>query len=575
MACIASRDELHIRLRLSTYPSFAIHKFTRVNILAYVTRRLRTAWELMSAQPGCTTASFDQALIDLIVQKADGVFLWVNLVVTQLIASIEEEAESKELRRQLSDLPKDLGDLYARIVAKIPDNAVHDAINFLGLYDHNIDPRGTSAIPLHVCTLWEFCAADQDPLTAVSCKANFEEGFHQDIQSRRDQCLRMKRRIQRCCKGLIHVEDSDDIHTAEVGLLHRTVEEFITKDVKFDDLVARADQQLVRDPNTSLIAMALRLLKGDSDYTPKWTSWLSPEDDEYTSETESREKLISIEEHADIVCCFFFFAAEAAQKSSGFSCRPYIDELDRVLSHLCPNWAANYYRTLEEESHSDWNTDVLSLAVVHNLDLYLKEEPKINGRDLFHRSQRPLLCYAFDLFSFVYKHGTGMIDFLLSNGAGPNEQFYSFLFFTDEQLQLTTPWILAVRNAFHHDFLFDESFMLFLPCIQRLLKYGADPTQRVSRAILEVGLALDEIPKTLLYTTTFHFILSHLPKIEARKQLEIIELLLDHCKDFDAADSDGTTISAWADMMGKRLGRLVRKGIAERMTRKQVHALWK
>ncbi len=245
MACIASRDELHIRLRLSTYPSFAIHKFTRVNILAYVTRRLRTAWELMSAQPGCTTASFDQALIDLIVQKADGVFLWVNLVVTQLIASIEEEAEAKELRRQLSDLPKDLGDLYARIVAKIPDNAVHDAINFLGLYDHNIDPRGTSAIPLHVRTLWEFNAAAQDPSTAVSCKANFEDCFHQDIQSRQEQCLRMKRRIQHCCKGLIHVEDSDDIHTAEIGLLHRTVKEFIIKDIKFDDLVARADQQLL------------------------------------------------------------------------------------------------------------------------------------------------------------------------------------------------------------------------------------------------------------------------------------------------------------------------------------------
>ena len=463
-ACIASRDELHIRLRLSTYPSLAIHQFTRVSISAYVTRRLRDTWELMSAQPGCTTARFDQDLIDLIVQKAEGVFLWVNLVVTQLSASIEEEAEAKELRRQLRDLPKDLGDLYARIIAKIPDNDVHDAINFLGLYDHNIDLERLSAIPLHVRTLWEFCVADQDSSTAVSCKANFEEVLHQDIQSRRDQCLRMKRRIQRCCKSLIHVEDSDDIHKAKVGLLHRTVMEFIIKDNRFDDLVARADQQLVRDPNISLMAMALRLLKGDSDYRPKWTSWLSPEDNDETSVTESEEKHFSTDDRADIVC-FFFSAAEVAQKSDGFSCKPYIDELDRVLSHLRKNWAANYYRTLEEESHTDWNTDVLSLAVVHHIDLYLEEELKINGRSLLHRSQRPLLCYACDHFGFDFSRGTEMVDLLLRNGAGPNEQFYTFPCFTYERRHLTRPWILAVRTAFYDNCGSGQTFRLYAPWI--------------------------------------------------------------------------------------------------------------
>ncbi len=380
----------------------------------------------------------------------------------------------------------------------------------------------------------------------------------------------MKRRIQRCCKGLIHVEDSDDIHTAEVGLLHRTVEEFITKDDRFDGLVARADPQLVRDPNTSLMAMALRLLKGDSDYTPEWTSWLSPEDNDYTSETEAEEKRVSTDDDSDIVD-FFFLAAEAAQKSNGFSCKPYIDELDRVLSHLCPNWAGNYYRTLETESHTDWNTDVLSLAVVHHIYLYLEEELKINGRGLFHRSQRPLLCYACDFFAFDFERGTETIDFLLSNGAGPNEQFYSFSIY--EQLELTTPWILAVRRAFYDNCASYESFELFSPWIQRLLNYGADTTQRVSRAILEIGFALGRIPTTLQYTTTFHFILSHLPPIDGRKQQKIIELLLDHCKKFDATDSEGTTIPAWAEKMDKRVGKLVKEGIAKRIARKQVHAL--
>ena len=335
----------------------------------------------MAAQPDHTTARFDQHLIDDVVHKAEGVFLWVDLVVTQLVLSIEEEAEAQKLREQFYDLPKDLRGLYARTVAKIPQNHIHDAINFLRMYDHDIDLLRCHRIRPDVRTLWEFCAATQDPLTAMSCKAYFEKGFHEEIiESPRDQCIRMERRLQRSCKGLIHVEDTKDLQTAEVSLLHRTVKEFVIKDVIFSRILARANQQLIRDSSASLMAMSLRRLKADSDYKPNWIGRVNPETIESVSLSGLKEKDYYIDRSSDgDIVHFFFHAAEAASRSTGSSCQPYIDELDRVLSLLHRCWASMYYRSLDGDTCANWNTNVLTIVTAHGKDLYVEEVFKTNG----------------------------------------------------------------------------------------------------------------------------------------------------------------------------------------------------
>lgn len=222
-AYIASRDELDIRLRLPVYPSLAIHNFTKANISPYVNRKSKAAWQERIVQRRNTTTRFNQALIDQVVQKAEKVFLWVNLAVTQLIVGIEEEVEVEELCRHLSDLPKGLREFYVKIIARIPSDSLHDAVNFLRIFDHSIDPDKVEVVRPQVRTVWELCATAQHPSIATPYKAYFEKALHEgNIGSPRDQCERMKRRIQRICKGLIHVEDARDLHLhmAEVKLLH-------------------------------------------------------------------------------------------------------------------------------------------------------------------------------------------------------------------------------------------------------------------------------------------------------------------------------------------------------------------
>ena len=596
-ACIASRDETEIKLRLSRYPSLPVHNFTKANISAYVTRRLGNAWEMMSRQPDHTTAKFDQGLIDALVKKAEGVFLWVDLVVTQLTLGIEEERTVEVLWMQLNEMPDGLRALYSRIVDKIPPRLLHDTANFLRLYDHDTNPDRTCRTQIlepHLFTLWEFCAATEDPSTAISCKAHFEDGFAEESTHRRqDLCATMKRRIQRSCRGLIFVEDTNNLPKAGVTLLHRTVKQFLIRDDNFRQLLKTADQQLIKDPEFLLMGMSLRLLKVDLAYEPKWINWVSPENCETNSDIERMEVDEEDEEDEDEVweeedeededdyeksfrsdesfrseiVYFFLFAAAAAARNTGFSYRPYIDELDRVLSSLRPDWAGLYYRSYEENTRTDWNTDLHCLAVAHELGVYLEEEFKRERARIVDSNRRPLLCYLFDL-SIMWVPSPEFLQTLIKYGADPNEQF-----------QEITPWTWAVKRDFEICEKYGAPDITCVEMFAILLEHGANPICRVYRRSMRDNTVF---PQTLVCTTTFHIILSAFLDRDPGGQVDMIELLLLYCEDFDAADSDGITISACADLQDgrplrcgytreERLGEMVRDEITAMRQRQRIH----
>lgn len=128
------------------------------------------------------------------------------------------------------------------------------------------------------------------------------------------------------------------------------------------------------------MAMSLRLLKADSDYMPNWIGRVSPETTESISLSELKENDYYIYQSSDgDIVHFFFHAAAAASRSTGSSCEPYIDELDRVLSLLHRNWASTYYRSLQKDSCANWNSNVLTLVYPRGEYLYVEEISKTNG----------------------------------------------------------------------------------------------------------------------------------------------------------------------------------------------------
>ena len=553
--CIASRAEVDIRLRLSNYPSLAIHHFTEPDISAYVAKRLKAAWELMASQPDDTTATSDQGLIDNVVRKAEGVFLWVNLVVTPLVMAIEAEAEISDLHREVNRLPEGLELLYQRIVAKIPQNRLHDAINFLQIVAIT-NTHDDLAPEYGADTLWKICNAMKDPSTAISEKAYFEEGFRgNDVPSKKGQCAAMRRRIQTSCRGLLHCDDASNLCEAKITFLHRTCVEYILNTEVFSQMMSKANRNLLKEPEVSLMAMALRLLKTDPQEKPDFLM------------NNLRQESLKRNDTRGVVLTFFA-RVRCAESATGSAQAPYVDELDRVCSLLWQEWASLFHMDLDDKLQLDWHTDVLCLAVLYGLTLYVSQAIQKENQTLFQRAGRPLLFYVFD-----HRYGDSwrpkMVQLLLEKGADPNETF-----------RQDTPWtsaLLSVADNICLDAWYCE-------CLLLMLKYGANPCQRVLR---DDSFWWKDRESLEHYTTAFHIALTGiewLPKIE---KMACIRSLLDHCENYDVVDSDGVGIAEWADTaqwflydslggtpreFDPRTGDFIRAEIAARTPRKRHHS---
>ena len=54
-------------------------------------------WDLMARQPDGTAAVYDGRLVDDVVKKADGIFVWVRIIVSQLALAIEIVTKGKSI----------------------------------------------------------------------------------------------------------------------------------------------------------------------------------------------------------------------------------------------------------------------------------------------------------------------------------------------------------------------------------------------------------------------------------------------------------------------------------------------
>ncbi|KAI1116549.1 hypothetical protein F5Y14DRAFT_407127 [Nemania sp. NC0429] len=66
-------------------------------------------------------------VISIIIERANGVFLWVKLVLQELISEATKGKRAEELSQILGGIPDDLRDYYARIIQRTPEKFRSDA----------------------------------------------------------------------------------------------------------------------------------------------------------------------------------------------------------------------------------------------------------------------------------------------------------------------------------------------------------------------------------------------------------------------------------------------------------------
>ena len=161
------------------------------------------------------------ALIAEITNKAQGVFLWVFLVVRSFINGLQNSDRICDLERRLRAFPSDLNDFFKHILLSLEDvYRVQTARAFRVAME--------ALRPMSVISYWYLDMEESDPDFAVKMPKqgltlNQIEFMHEE----------MGKRLNGRCKGLLEItnigttETTIKAHDYRVDFLHRTVKDFL------------------------------------------------------------------------------------------------------------------------------------------------------------------------------------------------------------------------------------------------------------------------------------------------------------------------------------------------------------
>lgn len=110
--CLSSRPYRSYREAFGSTAKLQLQDLTESDIKRYVSDKLHPLVKENSAKDIYYT-------FETIVYKAEGVFLWVELVVKDLIKGLKNDDTLEQLQERLELMPSDIEDLYAHMLSKI------------------------------------------------------------------------------------------------------------------------------------------------------------------------------------------------------------------------------------------------------------------------------------------------------------------------------------------------------------------------------------------------------------------------------------------------------------------------
>lgn len=225
---LSSRPDQKFDQAFGSGAMLKLQDLTKADIKMFVSDKLLSypRVKLMAAQkPRSISEGTIYDLINNIVEKSDGVFLWVDLAVKDQIKGIDDEDSLEQLKERLRILPAGLEDLYAHMLTRIDKVHRKEAAWFLQIALSFLEDGKLENPSLLDYTLAVYERLDRD----LGSPANFPS---QDVINR---CQPTRRRITTTCAGLLEVHhfDPSDCQATNpeqlrVMFLHRTVADFFT-----------------------------------------------------------------------------------------------------------------------------------------------------------------------------------------------------------------------------------------------------------------------------------------------------------------------------------------------------------
>lgn len=347
-----------------------------------------------------------EELVDQIVERAQGVWLWIALVTKSLPNGFTYGGSLKDLQRRLQYLPDDLDEFFQHMLDSVePVYRTQMAQTFLVALTANDD----------LLLIVYSCLDDvrEAPKFALDLFPDPRSKHHEifaAFKSITKREKRMQKRLDARTKGLLevskrHVENSwlDE----RVGFLHRTVGDFLNKvDIKRQLLESAG---VYFNPKVSLCHAFLAFIKS------------IPVPANFSTATTLESSIHELLRYAYLL-----------ETETGAAQADVIDEVERFLcsTHLATAGIKfnEKHQSLKVDRRlfpSSESISVLELCVQYGLHIYVKIRLERDA-SLVSSGQWPrsLLSHAFCPVEGARKHGkidpTAMVRLLLDYGADPN-----------------------------------------------------------------------------------------------------------------------------------------------------------
>ena len=267
--CASSRPLLIFEKAFRDHPGLRLQDLTTEDIRRYVSGKLTNdpRMKRISMQEPLQQHDF----VKDISAKAQGVFLWVKVVVRSLLDGLGNQDRIEDLKARLNVLPTDLEQLYHHMIMRIEPMYLQKASEVFQMVRtarqiqdlHREDGQRTTPV-----TVLQLALAIDEPSDDWLCTDGWTS------KRLNSQCDKMRNRMQIWCAGLLEVPDfiwnrldPTDPGAAlktkvtwEIAYLHRTARDFLETKSIWDTLLSYTANKGF-EPFTWLLKSTVRLYK--------------------------------------------------------------------------------------------------------------------------------------------------------------------------------------------------------------------------------------------------------------------------------------------------------------------------
>lgn len=406
--CVSSRPLLVFEDAFDESPGLRLQDLTNGDIKIFVNDVLgqNKRYKVLSLEEPILAPK----LVAEIVQKAQGVFLWVALVVSPLLNGLGNFDSITDLHRRLRLLPSDLQALYEHMLTKrIEHFYLPQSSKIFRILRAGLQPVSTL---YHVEESELIIERERRPLTILDLALADEENSHLAITEANALtpsqmsrlCRSMGARLKARCAGLVEIqgfegllEDSAenrrnvkkiDYQYVEVDdkiqYLHRTVRDYLEEPGVWEKIVAQTGDE-TWNPSTCLLRSSVALLS---------VARAALQDDLDTYRSIALQAMVHAHQ-ADTKPSLEYF--QLLQRLDQVMIRNCNKNVDGIGNH----WATHdcfqcEYQNSDEAGYvpSEDRDSFISLAVQYGLCNFLVESLRKNKTLLQLKPGRPLLDYS-------------------------------------------------------------------------------------------------------------------------------------------------------------------------------------